>query len=230
MPDNEHGPLPRVLMLLTLVTGLVDAVSYLRLGHVFVANMTGNIVFLGFALAGARDVNILASLAALVAFAVGALVGGRLGVAYGSHRGQLLAIAAAVKVVLVAVAVIDVALFARAPEASPYAAIGLLALAMGVQNAVARRIAVADLTTTVLTMTITGLAADSAWAGGKNRNVGRRVFSVLVMLLGALIGGAIVSHVGVAAALSVAVVLLAIVGGVMLFASRGPAAPWTKAP
>jgi uncharacterized membrane protein YoaK (UPF0700 family) len=35
------------LLGLTVVTGLVDAVSYLRLGRVFVANMTGNVVFLG---------------------------------------------------------------------------------------------------------------------------------------------------------------------------------------
>ena len=47
--DPRHGPLPLLLMLLTTVTGLVDAVSYLALNHVFVANMTGNVVFLGFA-------------------------------------------------------------------------------------------------------------------------------------------------------------------------------------
>ena len=59
-------------MTLTVVTGLVDAVSYLALGHVFVANMTGNVVFLGFALAGAPGLSAPASLAALVAFLVGA--------------------------------------------------------------------------------------------------------------------------------------------------------------
>jgi hypothetical protein len=51
--DPSHGPLPLLLVCLTVVTGLVDAFSYLRLGHVFVANMTGNVVFLGFGLAGA---------------------------------------------------------------------------------------------------------------------------------------------------------------------------------
>jgi len=51
---GEYGPLPPLLVAMTAVTGLVDAFSYLVLGHVFVANMTGNVVFLAFALAGAR--------------------------------------------------------------------------------------------------------------------------------------------------------------------------------
>lgn len=56
IPDRggEYGPLPPLLVAMTVVTGLVDAFSYLVLGHVFVANMTGNVVFLAFALAGAH--------------------------------------------------------------------------------------------------------------------------------------------------------------------------------
>ena len=71
--DRPHGPLPVLLVCLTIVTGLVDAFSYLRLGHVFVANMTGNVVFLGFALAGVGEISILASLLAVLAFALGAV-------------------------------------------------------------------------------------------------------------------------------------------------------------
>src|SRR6202042_1967549 len=77
--DSRHGPLPPLLVAMTLVTGLVDAFSYLVLGHVFVANMTGNVVFLGFALVGAPGFSIAASAVALVSFWFGALVGGRLG-------------------------------------------------------------------------------------------------------------------------------------------------------
>ena len=80
--ETRDGPLPPLMLVLTVVTGLVDATSYLRLGHVFVANMTGNVVFLGFALAGARGLSAAASLAALAAFLIGGLIGGRLG--YGS--------------------------------------------------------------------------------------------------------------------------------------------------
>ena len=77
--DRSHGPLPLLLLGLTVVTGLVDAFSYLRLGHVFVANMTGNVIFLGFALAGVGDISIVASLLAILAFAVGATHGRAVG-------------------------------------------------------------------------------------------------------------------------------------------------------
>jgi hypothetical protein len=40
-------PLTRALLVLTFTTGLVDAVSFLGLGHVFTTNMIGNIVLLG---------------------------------------------------------------------------------------------------------------------------------------------------------------------------------------
>ena len=85
--DSRHGPLAPLLVTLTFVTGLVDAFSYLALGHVFVANMTGNVVFLGFALAGARGFSVTASLVALAAFWCGALAGGRIGSMLGNHRG-----------------------------------------------------------------------------------------------------------------------------------------------
>lgn len=54
---DRDGPLPPLMLLLTVVTGLVDAVSCLALGHVFVANMTGNVVFLCFAPAGADELS-----------------------------------------------------------------------------------------------------------------------------------------------------------------------------
>jgi hypothetical protein len=66
------------LLLLTVVTGLVDAVSILQLGRVFVANMTGNVVFTGFAIAGAPGFSLSASLFALFGFLVGAMIGGSL--------------------------------------------------------------------------------------------------------------------------------------------------------
>src|SRR2546427_12814013 len=88
--NARDGPLPPLLLLLTVVTGLVDAASYLKLGHVFVANMTGNAVFLGFAIAGASGLSIWASLVALGSFLLGGLAGGRIGDRFAAHRGQLL--------------------------------------------------------------------------------------------------------------------------------------------
>ena len=224
--DAQHGPLPGIFVILTIVTGVVDAVSYLRLGHVFVANMTGNVVFLGFGLAGATDVNVYASLAAIFAFVVGAFFGGRLGARFGGHRGKLVMFAASVKVILVGIAV-AVAATLPADDATRYVLIVFLAVAMGLQNAVVRRAAVPDLTTTVLTMTLTGLAADLKAAGGKGPNPARRLASLVAMLMGAVIGGLLVLHVSVAGALGFACALLAVAGVIVWRASRAvPAPPW----
>ena len=102
--DRPHGPLPVLLVGLTVVTGLVDAFSYLSLGHVFVANMTGNVVFFGFALAGVGEISIVASLLAVLAFVIGATVGGRWAAGRTVHRGRLLAAATSVQAGLVLVA------------------------------------------------------------------------------------------------------------------------------
>ena len=104
--EGKHGPLPLLLLGLTFVTGLVDAFSYLVLGHVFVANMTGNVVFLGFAFAGASGFSIAASLVALGAFVVGALIGGKAGSGLGRHRGHLLAASALFETLLLSAAVL----------------------------------------------------------------------------------------------------------------------------
>src|ERR1700690_419054 len=69
--------IPYALLGLTVVTGLVDAVSFLSLGRVFTANMTGNIVLLAFATAHVSGLSISRSLTAVLAFLVGAILGGR---------------------------------------------------------------------------------------------------------------------------------------------------------
>jgi uncharacterized membrane protein YoaK (UPF0700 family) len=206
---DRRDPLPLLLVVLTVGTGLLDAVAYLKLGHVFVANMTGNVVFLGFAVAGASDVSVSASLLALVAFLAGALAGGRVGARYGEHRGRLLAAASAIEIALVTAALLAaVQRGAALDDAGRNAVITLLAVAMGVQNAAARKIGVPDLTTTVLTLTLTGLAADSRWAGGPNPRWSRRLIAVAAMLAGALVGGFLVLHISLVAALGAATALL----------------------
>ena len=141
--DDRHGPLPALLLVLTMITGLVDAVSYLELGHVFVANMTGNVVFLGFAVADAQDFSIPASLVAITAFLAGALAGGRLGSSVGQHRARFLASATRIQIALVGVALVISAVVSHPDgNAGGYALIALLALAMGLQNATARRLGV----------------------------------------------------------------------------------------
>ncbi|RNF77867.1 YoaK family protein [Streptomyces botrytidirepellens] len=208
---DRHGPLPPLLLTLTVVTGLVDAVSYLGLGHVFVANMTGNVVFLGFALAGAPGLSAPAALVSLGSFLTGALAGGRVGARLPAHRGRLLAVTTGTQTALVAAATAVSALIPGGEVATGvrYALIVLLGLGMGLQNAVVRHLGVPDLTTTVLTLTLTGLAADSTTAGGTG-GTARRMLSVLAMFLGALTGAWLFLRWGLAATLGPAVTLLAV--------------------
>jgi uncharacterized membrane protein YoaK (UPF0700 family) len=219
---DRHGPLAPLLLLLTAVTGVVDAFSYLTLGHVFVANMTGNVVFLAFALVGSSQFSIAPSFSALVAFSIGAFAGGRLTRLCATHRGQLLALACALQSMLIVIALIVDVVAGKAPSgAAQYVLIAFLGAAMGLQNAVARKIAVPDLTTTVLTLTITGLSADAKGAGGGGARVGRRLLAVLSMIAGAIAGAVLVLHTNSALALLVALALLATVTATSALVSRG---------
>jgi uncharacterized membrane protein YoaK (UPF0700 family) len=226
-----EGPLPALLIALTVVTGLVDAVSYVALGHVFVANMTGNVVFLGFAIAGAHGLSAIASLVALAAFAAGALGGGRIAVRIGAHRGRQLVAGTGVSGSLLVIAAIAAAAVGLpVSHAARYALLVPLALAMGAQNAIARRLAVPDLTTTVLTLTLTGVAADSRLAGGGGGRPARRLIAVSAMLAGALVGALLVLRVDLALPIALAA-LLAV--GVSITASRlatRPDASWAQTP
>jgi uncharacterized membrane protein YoaK (UPF0700 family) len=214
---------------MTLVTGLVDAFSYLMLGHVFTANMTGNVVILGFALVGTPGFSISASLLAIVAFALGALFGGMVASRLAHHRGHLFAVASSIQsVFLLAGVILAVVSATPLPDGFRYALILVLAVAMGIQNAAARKLAVPDLTTTVLTLTITGFAADSALAGGAGSRAGRRLIAVAVMLAGAVIGAALVLHRLVPIPLVIALVLTAVAATTSWLLGRQDA-PWLHA-
>ena len=200
-----------VLLLLTVVAGAVDAVSFLALDHVFVVNMTGNVVFLGFAAAGSTSVSLRATVIALGAFLAGSAAGGRLGRRLAENPARLLRLTTVIKVAFVFSALV-VVLVKPVPldPTQRDVVIALLALAMGMQNAAARRIGIPDLTTTVLTMTLTALAADSALGGGNNPRAGWRVASVIAMLAGAFVGALCVLRAGIVAALALTVMLLAV--------------------
>ena len=186
------------LLGMTAVTGLVDAVSYLSLGHVFTANMTGNVVLLAFASTHVSGLSIARSLMALLAFLVGAILGGRV-MARASADSQ---IRLAAQAFLLEVAFLFAASFCGIGyrgdlldnSFQPFALIALTALAMGTRNAAVRKLAIPDLTTTVLTLTITGIGADSSLANGKNPGLARRVGSVAAMFLGAALGAVAIRY------------------------------------
>ena len=205
---SEHSGPPQPLLVsfaaLTVVSGFVDAVSYLGLGHVFTANMTGNVVLIGFAFAGAPGFSAPASLCALGCFLAGAVVGGRLALRIRPQRTLLLVALVFEATFTVAAAIVAGAVPAIGSGWPRFTVIALLAFAMGVRNAAVRHFGVADMTTTVLTMTLTGLASDSSLAGGTNPHAGRRVASAFCMFGGALVGAALVVHVHPAWALAIA--------------------------
>ena len=104
------------------------------------------------------------------------------------------------------------------PDGYRYTLIAVLAIAMGIQNATARKLAVPDLSTTVLTMTLTGVAADSHAAGGQGSRAGRRLTAVGAMLAGAVVGAVLVLHTLVVYPLAIALALImvaAVTSGVL---------------
>jgi uncharacterized membrane protein YoaK (UPF0700 family) len=220
---RSKDPLPLLLVLLTFTTGLVDAVSYLGLGRVFTANMTGNVVLLGFALAGTKGLSVSASGLALGAFLIGAAGGGRLGAWLdgGPRHKWLLAFAVAETVLVSAAALSARGLGLQASVAARAPVIVLTAVAMGMRNATVRRLAVPDLTTTVLTLTLTALAADSWFAGGANPRPVRRVAAVAAMLAGAFFGAVLVLHHGLAIPLVLASTITIVVAALYALYSVG---------
>jgi len=203
---DEQAALVPLLLAMTVVTGAVDAVSILRLGRVFVANMTGNIAFLGFAAAGAPGFSVPASLVALGAFLAGAGIGSRIP---GSPSRRLLSRITGAEAVLCAAA--TVVSVASAGTAARYAMTVLLAVAMGAQNATARKMAVPDMTTTVLTLTLTGLVADRPDLGKRGSHTVRRLGAVAAMLTGAVAGALVVLNTSTGWALGGATAVLAAV-------------------
>jgi uncharacterized membrane protein YoaK (UPF0700 family) len=188
---------------------MVDAVSYLGLGRVFTANMTGNVVLLGFGIAHSGGLPVLSPLISLGSFALGAGIGGLLGTKLSDRHALHVGAAWALQATLIACAtILAAAVHLHAGSASRDVVIGTLALAMGVQTATARRLAVPDLPTTVVTQTLTGLVADSRLFGASGKGTTRRGSAVTAMLAGAVAGALL---------LKVSLVLaLAMTGGLLL--------------
>lgn len=217
---HAHRPLRVVLLGLTFVTGIVDAVTYLQIGHVFAATQTGNILLLGFALVYPNQISVIDSLISILAFLVGAVLGGRIVRVLEPTPHPWIITVLGMEGILLAVATAGALL---RPTVSNDLIVACLALAMGMRNATVRRVGIPDMTTTVLTLTLTGLAADTQLPGGTPDAVGRRLGSISAMLLGA-IAGALLLRVGPAAALGgAACLLLVLTLGYVATVPRPPA-------
>ncbi len=219
MRDPNQGPLPILLLVLTMMSGVVDAVSILGFGRVFVANMTGNVAFSAFAIAGAPGFSLAVSVAALLGFLGGAFLGGLRVSKYAANRGFLLRDTCTFEFAFLAAAFFVVLPGPHKPGLGvQLAAAALVAAAMGMQNAAARKLAVPDLTTTVLTMTLTGLAADIVH--GTALVMSRRLLAVFALFLGAAIGAMLVLHTQLIYGLALAMILSVTVALAAFFTSR----------
>jgi uncharacterized membrane protein YoaK (UPF0700 family) len=228
-----------MLLVLTFSAGSVDAISYLGLGHVFTAMMTGNIVLLGLALAQGEVLAALRSIVALLGFAVGVFVGAIIA----ERESQLPEWPAAVTGAL-AFETVLLGIFAGISwvigthSGVIYVLIILLALAMGIQSAAVRRLGVPGIATTYITGTLTSLMVDllgwlrsvaaqlpAARSSEKNsvgripwdQRVGLLAAVIILYCFGALAGGILQVHSSSALAslLPLAAILLVVVNALM---------------
>ena len=206
-----------LMLALTFTTGINDAVGYLGLDKVFTGNMTGNVVILGMALAGGSGLPILGPAMALAGFMLGAAIGGRT-LRHAERRWTLgtTVLFATVSATMVALA-ITLFISGDQPEHAVMITVTTIAAtAMGIQAAAARAVAVKDVTTVVVTSTITGLAADSFFGSGKGGGTGRRTAAVISLIAGAALGVVLMRvHMGTALLVAgVVIAAVAVVGAV----------------
>src|SRR6266702_7689245 len=160
---NSERVLHGSLYCMTFVTGLVDAGSYVAMGHVFTANMTGNIVILGFAFGGVPGLSIGRSATALGFALAGGFFAGKLDSLFGKRQRNIWLAAALGIETLLLLGAMTVSWYSHPRggqniAAALYAIIALTALGMGMRSSTVRRLGVPDLTTTVFTLTIAALA------------------------------------------------------------------------
>jgi uncharacterized membrane protein YoaK (UPF0700 family) len=226
--DDRHGPLPALLLALTTLAGVVDAVSIVGLNHVFVAAQTGNFVLIGLGIAGIRGFSVAASAISLVSFLAGAMAGNRICRGSGNHRGRALRNITAYKAILAGPATLIALLTGGHFDFGVRIAITiLLAASMGGQLALIRYLKFPDLMTVLLTLTMTGAITDHV-SGPRDLTLLRRALALVAFAAGVIAGGLLTRLVGVGAALALG---LAIILAVLVSSHRvsRTVAPWAAA-
>lgn len=208
------------LLVLTFATGLVDSISVLVLGHVFVANMTGNVIFLGFWFVPHSGVDLTAAAVAFASFLVGVIIGGRLVRIVGHEPRRWLTIALGGEVVaLAALACLAGAGVLHYQGRGRLLLILGLAIVFGAQSVAARQFGIQELSTTVLTATIVLIGMDSRLAGGTGEREKLRYAVVLTMCGGAVVG-ATLSRFVVAPVIALAAVTVAVALAIFRYGRR----------
>ena len=187
-PVSERSTVA-ALLLLTFATGLADSLSILVLGHVFVANMTGNVIFLGFWLAPRTSIDLTAVAVALPTFVTTTILSGRLSRHFGIRtRPWITTVLATEIVLLVTLSILAGAGVLHYHDNTKLIIIGFLAVTFGLQHSSARQFGIQELSTTVLTSTIVSLGIDSRISGGTGERQKLRFTVVFTMCAGAFLG------------------------------------------
>jgi uncharacterized membrane protein YoaK (UPF0700 family) len=212
-------------MALTVLAGIVDACSILRLGHVFVATMTGNLVFVGLAIAGAQGFAIVPCLLSIGGFMVGALMGGHACRIARGHRGRALRNVLDIKLTFAAIVAVLAITHSHLSVGIRDTMVVLLAMSMGNQLAAIRFLKVPDLMTVVLTLTITGVLTERG-LGPFHPAMMRRGMALVAFAVGAVGGAVLVLNFGLTAGLAAG---LAVILSVTIAAHRTAnlAGDWT---
>jgi len=198
------------LLLLTFATGLVDAISVLVLGHVFVANMTGNIIFLGFWFVRDTGIDMTAAVVAFIGFLTGATIGGGLARHLGARVRRWLTTSLGAEVTMLMTLSILAGIGVLGYQGYPRLILIVgLATTFGLQNATARQFGIQELNTTVLTRTVVGIGVDSRLAGGTGRRE-KLHYSIIFAMCGGAIVGATMSRFTVAPVIALAAAVVAV--------------------
>ncbi len=224
--DPRQGSLPGILTMLTLVAGIADGTTILRVDHVFVANITGNIIFIGLAIVGARGFSITASAIVLASFIIGASAAGTFTPRPLTHRGRAAHAAVLLQLADLALATAVAASFPHPTTAVRDVLLIVLPLGMGAKSAIARAINVPGLTTSVFTSTLTGLAAGGVKGDWRQPSFAVRMVAAFALLGGAMLGAVLALDTHIWCSFALATALLALTSLWSLRASRSRA-PWT---
>lgn len=220
-PGAGTEALAPLVLSLTFVSGMLDAFALVVIGGVFVGNMTGNVVFIGLGVVGTEGFTLGRAVTALAAFVVGSFLGGRIDDRLGHHRGRLAAATIVLEAACVGVAIAAILVWGAASTPAAFAAASLLALAMGMQTALAHRLAVSNLMTTVLTGTITAVFADTRRQGETRAKFVRGLVAVVALAAGAAFGAKLIEVDPVADLVAAAVILVGLgVAAVLRFHDR----------
>lgn len=193
---------------LTVISGLVDAISYVGIGQVFMANMTGNLLILGFAAGDPSKFPLVATAIAVMGFFLGAGLAGQLVERVPNVRRRLI-LAMAMETSLFGITTVGSFLLPTT-QAGRYPLIVALGVAMGGRNTVVRRLKIPDISTTVVTGTLANLAADSVLGTGRHTRARRRAGEIVALVLGAWAGVLLLRNFGFNATLVVLTVLMAL--------------------